>query len=141
MDNEAQLGGRVQQASRHGWIYKDLVWNIDIKPSVNIEGNNNIVSRINRYKFTKNIYPDYIVLLTRKNKFITFDIDLKLIDYLEVDEDLTILDKLHINYLVLDDLEIINIKSYKDNNYDKYCLGLVINKVVKKIGNKLIKYY
>ena len=71
----------------------------------------------------------------------TFDIDLKLTDYLEVDEDLTILDKLHINYLVLDDLEIINIKSYKDNNYDKYCLGLVINKVVKKIGNKLIKYY
>ena len=99
------------------------------------------MSRINRYKFTKNIYPDYIVLLTRKNKYITFDIDLKLTDYLEVDEDLTILDKLHINYLVLDDLEIINIKSYKDNNYDKYCLGLVINKVVKKIGNKLIKYY
>ena len=98
------------------------------------------MSRINRYKFTKNIYPDYIVLLTRKNKYITFDIDLKLTDYLEVDEDLTILDKLHINYLVLDDLEIINIKSYKDNNYDKYCLGLVINKVVKKIGNKLIKY-
>ena len=98
------------------------------------------MSRINRYKFTKNIYPDYIVLLTRKNKYITFDIDLKLIDYLEVDEDLSILDKLHINYLVLDDLEIINIKSYKDNNYDKYCLGLVINKVVKKIGNKLIKY-
>ena len=99
------------------------------------------MSRINRYKFTKNIYPNYIVLLTRKNKYITYDIDLKLIDYLEVDEDLTILDKLHINYLVLDDLEIINIKSYKDNNYDKYCLGLVINKVVKKIGNKLIKYY
>ena len=98
------------------------------------------MSRINRYKFTKNIYPDYIVLLTRKNKYITFDIDLKLIDYLEVDEDLTILDKLHINYLVLDDLEIINIKSYKDNNYDKYCLGLVINKVVKKIGNRLISY-
>ena len=68
MDNEAQLGGRVQQASRHGWIYKDLVWNIDIKPSVNIEGNNKIMSRINRYKFTKNIYPDYIVLLTRKIK-------------------------------------------------------------------------
>ena len=98
------------------------------------------MSRINRYKFTKNIYPDYIVLLTRKNKYITFDIDLKLTDYLEVDEDLTILDKLHINYLVLDDLEIINIKSYKDNNYDKYCLGLVINKVVKKIGNRLISY-
>ena len=98
------------------------------------------MSRINRYKFTKNIYPNYIVLLTRKNKYITYDIDLKLIDYLEVDEDLTILDKLHINYLVLDDLEIINIKSYKDNNYDKYCLGLVINKVVKKIGNKLINY-
>ena len=25
------------------------------------------MSRINRYKFTKNIYPNYIVLLTRKN--------------------------------------------------------------------------
>ena len=98
------------------------------------------MSRINRYKFTKNIYQDYIVLLNKKNKYITFDIDLKLTDYLEVDEILTILDKLHINYLVLDDIEIINIKSYKDNNYDKYCLGLVINKVVKKIGNRLISY-
>ena len=98
------------------------------------------MSRINRYKFTKNIYTDYIVLLTRKNKYITFDIDLKLTDYLEVDEDLTILDKLHINYLVLDDLEIINIKSYKDNNYNKYCLGFVLNKVIKKIGNRLISY-
>ena len=99
------------------------------------------MSKFNRYNFTKKVYPDYIILLIRKEKYVTFDIDLKLIDYLEIDEDLSILDKLHINYIVLDDLEIIDIKKYDDNKYENYCLKMSLNKIIKKIGNKLIKYY
>lgn len=38
---------------------------------------NVIVSAYNRYKFTKNIYSDYIVLLYKKNKYYTYGIDKK----------------------------------------------------------------
>jgi len=37
-----------------------------------------------RYKFIKNIYKDYIVLITKKNKIITYNKDKELLNYLNI---------------------------------------------------------
>lgn len=39
-----------------------------------------------RYKFIKNIYKDYIVLITKKNKIITYSKDKELLTYLKINK-------------------------------------------------------
>ena len=40
------------------------------------------MSMINRYKFTKNIYRDYIVLIIKNKKYYSFNKDKKILDYI-----------------------------------------------------------
>ena len=97
------------------------------------------MGRINRYKFAKEVHPEYVVLLLIKDKYITYGSDLELIHYIKFNENLCIFNKYKINYLVLDNLDIIEKSSYDINNYDLYLRKMIIEKIVKKIGNNLVK--
>ena len=44
--------------------------------------NYNDMSMINRYKFTKNIYRGYIVLIIKNKKYYSFDKDKKILNYI-----------------------------------------------------------
>ena len=90
-----------------------------------------MMSKINRYNFAKKCYKDYVVLLLTKNKLYTY-IDNKLVDFKYINR----LKKLHINYVILDNLDVI-VKEYEDNNYKLYYLKYNINKV---LGNILYKW-
>ena len=94
---------------------------------------------MNRYKFAKEVHPKYVVLLLIKGKYITYGSDLELIHYIKFNENLCIFNKYKINYLVLDNLDIIEKSSYDINNYDLYLRKMIIEKIVKKIGNNLVK--
>ncbi len=72
-----------------------------------------------RYKFVKSLYKDYIIIIkTKKSYHIPneeFDIIKpfkgkkgKLIDFLQAQ---------HINYLIIDNMEIISKRTYEDNKY------------------------
>ena len=78
------------------------------------------MSMINRYKFTKNIYKDYIVLIIKNKKYYSFDKDKKILDYINFNNKLYLLKKYSINFIVLDNLEILSINNYDVNNYYKY---------------------
>ena len=99
------------------------------------------MGRLYRYQFTKKIYPNYIVFLLVKGKYRTYDMDLKIVNYLNFDNKLELLVKKHINYLILDDLEIIDMKEFEDNNYEKYILLFVFDKVMNQFRKKLFQYY
>ena len=66
------------------------------------------MSKYNRYLFCKRLYNCYLILILDKDKIISFDEDLKIIELYGIE---TI--KQEINYLILDGL---NIKLYKNNN-------------------------
>ena len=97
------------------------------------------MGKINRYKFAKRVYPECVVLLLTKDKYITYDCDLRLIQYIKFNGNFSIFDKYKINYLVLDNLEIDVKKEYDVNNYDLYLKRMIINKAICKIGNNLVK--
>ncbi len=78
------------------------------------------MSMINRYKFTKNIYKDYIVLIIKNKKYYSFDKDKKILNYINFNNKLYLLKKYSINFIVLDNLEILSINNYDVNNYYKY---------------------
>ena len=94
---------------------------------------NAFVSAYNRYKFTKDIYDNYIVLLYRKNKYYTYGIDKQILEYIKFNNKTYILRKYNINYLVLDELDIIEKYEYLDNQYDRYIFLINIEKILNRI--------
>lgn len=97
------------------------------------------MSRKYRYQFTKDTFKGYIVFLVVKRKYITYDNDLEILKYIKYKDKLSLLDKYKINYLVLDNLDIIIQKKFEDNNYYKYLYLIKLDKVIKEIGNNLVK--
>lgn len=94
------------------------------------------MSMINRYNFTKNIYKDYIVLIVRKKKLYTFNQDKRILNYIGFNNKIYRIRKRKINYLILDDLDIIEIIKY-DNNYNKYLLLSYLKDILKEIRRRL----
>ena len=97
------------------------------------------MSRKFRYQFTKETFPGYIVFIVVKKKYVTYDDDLEILKYIKYKNRLSLLDKYKINYLVLDNLDIIVKKEFNDNNYNRYLYLEKLDKVIKEIGNNLVK--
>jgi len=77
------------------------------------------MTKINRYKFAKYNYKDYLILLLCKGKYKSFNVDkkiLKIINFKKLDN----LNKRQINYIILDNLTIIKKKQFKNNKYYNY---------------------
>lgn len=91
-----------------------------------------VMSLDNRYKFCKELYSNYIIYIKRKNRLNTYFIDNKICMMLDI-RSYYYLEKYSINYLVLNNLEIIKKREYKNNNYNKYLVIYLIN----EIGNCL----
>lgn len=86
----------------------------------------------NRYDIIKILYPNYLILINKKNKLITYKNDQKILDYLNIKKKKE-LNKRKINYLILNNLEIEEIKNYEnENKYYTYLLKSCILKIVEK---------
>ena len=85
------------------------------------------MSKINRYNFAKKCYKDYVILLLNNNKLYTY-IDNKLVSFKYINK----LKELHINYVILNNLDVI-VKEYEDNNYRLYYLKYNLNNILDNI--------
>ena len=73
-----------------------------------------------RYEVIKKLYPNYLILLIKNNKYYTFDED-----------------KIIINYIILDNLDIIVKKEYENNNYLNYYFKInLINILERRLLNE-----
>ena len=85
------------------------------------------MSKINRYNFIKEMYPDYLILLVSKNSYVSFNIDRLLYNYY-----LDKVFKLDINYIILDGLDIIKRCEFINNKYYYYSKLVLIKEVICK---------
>lgn len=92
------------------------------------------MSMINRYTFTKNIYSDYLVIIYKLGNYYSFSYDKDILKYIKFKGNTNIIKRKRINYLVLNNLDIIEINKYYDNRYDYYLKIICIIKVVNFIG-------
>lgn len=94
------------------------------------------MSMINRYTFTKNIYSDYLVIIYKLGNYYSFSYDKKILKYIKFKGNTNIIKRKRINYLVLNNLDIIEINKYYDNRYDYYlkiiCIIKIVNMVIIK---------
>lgn len=87
----------------------------------------------NRFLIIKQIYNDYIIFIKRKDDYYTFASDTEILEYIKYKK-MKDLNRKKINYLILDNLEIIKKYEYKGNNkYKEYLLKTYIDKIMKKI--------
>ena len=87
-----------------------------------------------RYLFLKRLYPNYVIIILKKGKYITFDIDNKIVRLIDYK-----FNKYNINYLILDNLEIIKIINYTNNKYleinmrvELFSLLLLVSKIYQE---------
>lgn len=91
------------------------------------------MSAYNRYNFTKNVYPDYLILLLKKDKYYSYGNDRRVLEYIKFNNKTNVLKKKKINYLVLDELDIVEKCEYKDNSLNKYLNLIRIRKILYEI--------
>lgn len=75
-----------------------------------------------RYLFFKRLFSNYIIILKRKDREITYGIDKELVKY-----------KDKINYIIVDEKNNVVINKKKKNFYDFYYKKIVIIKILENI--------
>ena len=85
----------------------------------------------NRYEMLRKYYDNCVILILIKRKLYIYRNNI-LIDFKEINK----LKELHINYLILDNLDILK-KEYDDNRYEEYYLKHSLNNI---LDNFLINF-
>lgn len=92
----------------------------------------------NRYNMAKLWYNEYVILIVKKGKLYTY-INNKLVNFKYIKK----LREYHINYIIIDNLDIYK-KEYIDNNYNlyylKYELAHILNNINKKLRERIDLY-
>lgn len=70
----------------------------------------------NRYLFLKRLYPNFIIIMLSKKEYVTFGMDNMMIKFLNMNSRAMMV--YHINYLIIDNLEIVKKVEFTDNQYN-----------------------
>lgn len=90
----------------------------------------------NRYKFLKLIYRGSLIILVKSKgnsySYVTFGKDRFLFRYLNKEKKKLFkkLNKYHINYVLVDNLDIVSERQFEDNNYYKFLKIAYLNMVL-----------
>lgn len=87
----------------------------------------------NRYEIAKKYYKNCVILILKKKKLYIYK-DNILTGFKKINK----LKELHINYIILDNLDIFK-KEYEDNRYEEYYLKYSLNNILDNILDKMKK--
>ena len=90
-----------------------------------------------RYSFFKKLYPDRLIIIKLKNKYISFGKDNILLNYLLNTNKFSILDNIEVNYLIITDMYIIKEKTFSSNQYYKYVKISQLNSILTRLNNSV----
>ena len=79
----------------------------------------------NRYNFARICYNEYVILILKNKKLYSYNEENKLYNFKYINK----LKELHINYIILDNLDVIK-HEYIDNKYKEYYYKYKINKLL-----------
>ena len=81
----------------------------------------------NRYEIARKFYKNCVILILIKKKLYIYKNNV-LVDFKKINK----LKELHINYIILDNLDIIE-RKYEDNKYEEYYLKSSLNSILDSI--------
>lgn len=84
-----------------------------------------------RYSIIKKLYKDYIILINNKNNnYISFEEDLKIVNYFGIKE---------VNTIYLNNLEIEEINCYKNNKYNELYLKVKLIELLEDLCKRVLE--
>ena len=86
-----------------------------------------------RYKFIKRLYRDYIIIFRKNNYNYIYNYEFLSL-FRDKNNVINKLNKYHINYIIVDNMKIVDITIFKDNKYNYYNNRYIIYKIM--INNK-----
>lgn len=88
-----------------------------------------------KYIFLKKMYPFDVILFIKNNKYITYGYDSYILKYVNYKNKINILDSYHINYIIIDNLTIINRSIFDDNKYLEFLYKqLLIDAIIENVN-------
>ena len=84
----------------------------------------------NRYEIAKKYYKNCVILILIRKRLYIYKNN-TLINFKKINK----LKNLHINYIILDNLEVIE-RKYDDNKYEEYYLKYSLNSILDSILDK-----
>ena len=85
-----------------------------------------------RYEFIKRIYKKYIIILEKKNRYISYGIDKEILEYIGFIGDIDKIREYEINYIIVDNLDIVKQDEFQVNKYNKYKYICKLIKILEK---------
>lgn len=79
-----------------------------------------------RYDFFKRSHRGYVVVFFRKGKYLVYGEDRRLLEFLGGRNIVAVLEEEFINYIIVDELEIIKEKVFAENRYGEFKKKLAI---------------
>lgn len=86
-----------------------------------------------RYNFAKKIYPHRLIIFKTKNGFKSIGKDQILLDYIITNKLLRKLNTVMIDYIILDNMDIIDEGTYENNNYYRYVKISQVDRILTSI--------
>jgi len=90
----------------------------------------------NRYNEIKNLYKNYLIIIKVKDKYKTIGMDNRIYEYLNLKKFKYLKNK-QINYLILDNLDIVEKKDNENNRYDEYYIKTKLTNVLRVVERRL----
>lgn len=85
----------------------------------------------NRYLFFKRMYPSTLIIFENKKKQLT-TMSLDFLMFKQFDKNLRLIKNKNIDYMLIDNLTIIEKSFYLNNEYDKYYKISLIKRILDK---------
>ena len=86
---------------------------------------------ISEEEFIKRIYKDSLIIFIKNNKYYCIKEDKDIFKICK--NNISEVRKNKINYLIIDNLVVIESHFYKDNNYNKYKMLIIVMKVLEMV--------
>ena len=90
-----------------------------------------------RYEFAKKIYPNRLIIFKTKNGYKSIGKDQVLLDYIIINKLLFKLKDLKINFVLIDNMDIIDEGCFDDDNYYRYVKISMLNKILFNIKSMI----
>lgn len=96
-----------------------------------------VKSLMARYEFAKKIYPHRLIIFKTKNGYKSVGKDQVLLDYIIINKLLFKLKDLKINFVLIDDMDIIDEGCFDNDNYYCYVKISMLNKILFSIKSMI----
>ena len=90
-----------------------------------------------RYEFAKKIFPHRLIIFKTKNGYKSVGKDQELLDYIIINKLLFKLKDLKINFVLIDNMDIIDEGCFDDDSYYRYVKISMLNKILFSIKSMI----